>query len=195
MSDVIQASLRTPKGTGAVRSTRREGMVPGVIYGGKQEPVSIAVPEKMLSIELYSSHFFTKVYQIEVEGKKQSALAKAVQFHPVTDRPLHVDFMRVDKDSKLHVFVPIEYTNEDKAPGVKRGGTLNVVLHNIEVICPAHAIPEKFVVDLSGLAIGQSLHLDALSLPKDVKVAHADRDNTLITVVAPSGGATAEAAS
>jgi large subunit ribosomal protein L25 len=110
-----------------------------------------------------------------------------VQFHPVTDVALHVDFQRVDKDSKINVSVPVEYINEDKAPGLKVGGMLNVIIHNLEITCPADLIPEKISIDLAGMNINQSLHLDAVALPKGAKAAHPTRDYTLVTIVPPAG--------
>lgn len=186
MSEVIQVTSRQANGTGFARAVRREGKVPGVVYGAGKEPLTIAVAEKELLLESTSGHFFSKVFQLEIDGKKQSAIAKALQLHPVTDRPIHVDFMRIDKDSKVHMFIPIEFLNEDKSPGVKRGGVVNAIVHTLELICPANAIPEKLTVDLTGLEIGQSLHLDVLKLDKGVSVAHPERHNTLVTIVAPS---------
>lgn len=194
MSDVIQAKSRTANGTGGARAIRREGLVPGIIYGRGKDPEPIMIEEKDLLLESVHAHFFSKIYQLDIGGKKQAVITKALQLHPVTDLPLHVDFLRVEKDSKIHVFVPIEFHHEDKCPGIKRGGVLNVILHSIEVICPANAIPEKFVISLESLGLNQSLHLDALNLDKKVAVAHPDRDNTLATIVAPSGLKSEEAA-
>lgn len=187
MSDIIQAKSREVRGTGRVRAIRREGLVPGIIYGRGKEPEPIAIEKKDLLLESVHAHFFSKVYQIDVGGKKQAVIAKDLQLHPVTDLPLHVDFLRVEKDSRIHVFVPIEYIHEDKSPGIKKGGVLNVILHTIEVVCPANAIPEKFTISLEGLELGHSVHLNAIELDSKVVVAHPDRDNTFATIVAPSG--------
>jgi large subunit ribosomal protein L25 len=183
----LKAELRTKSGTGGARAVRNAGMVPGIIYGNKQDPEMIAIDPKMLSAECLQPGFFSKLYSMSLEGKEQQVIAKDVQFHPVTDRPLHVDFMRVSKGAKMRVFVPITFTNEDKAPGIKRGGVLNIVHHDIELICPVQAIPAKLVVDLSGRDINQTIHLEALNLPEGVVAAHPERDNTIATIVAPSG--------
>jgi large subunit ribosomal protein L25 len=160
--------------------------VPGIIYGNKKDPEMIALDPKALMAECSQPGFFSRLYSVSVGGKEQEVLAKDVQFHPVTDRPLHVDFMRVSKGAKVHVYVPIVFINEDKAPGIKRGGVLNVVHHTIELVCPAQSIPEKLTVDLAGCDINQTIHLEALALPDGVVAAHAERDNTIATIVAPT---------
>lgn len=182
----LNASPRILSGTGGARAVRTSGMVPGIIYGNKKEPEMIAMDPKVLMTECLQPGFFSRLYSVAVDGKEQEVLAKAVQFHPVTDRPIHVDFMRISKGAKVHVFVPVTFINDDKAPGIKRGGVLNIVHHNLELICPAHSIPEKLVVDLTGCDINQTIHLDALALPSDVVAAHPDRDNTIATIVAPT---------
>jgi large subunit ribosomal protein L25 len=182
----LNASPRTLSGTGGARAVRTSGMVPGIIYGNKKEPEMIAMDPKVLMTECLQPGFFSRLYSVALDGKEQEVLAKAVQFHPVTDRPIHVDFMRISKGAKVHVFVPVTFINDDKAPGIKRGGVLNIVHHNLELICPAHSIPEKLVVDLSGCDINQTIHLDTLALPSDVVAAHPERDNTIATIVAPT---------
>jgi large subunit ribosomal protein L25 len=183
----LNAQARTQSGTGGARAVRSAGMVPGIIYGNKQNPEMIAIDPKALSAECLQPGFFSKLYSVVLEGKEQQVLAKDIQFHPVTDRPIHVDFMRVSKGSKTHVFVPIAFINEDKAPGIKRGGVLNIVHHDIELICPVQSIPAKLVVDLLGRDINQTIHLESLNLPEGVVAAHPERDNTIATIVAPSG--------
>lgn len=206
MAITLNASSRTLSGTGGARAVRASGMVPGIIYGNKKDPEMIALDPKALMTECLQPGFFSRLYSIAVDGEEQEVLAKDVQLHPVTDQPLHVDFMRVSKDARVNVFVPVIFINEDKAPGIKRGGVLNVVHHNIELICPAHSIPEKLTVDLTGRDINQTIHLDALTLPEGVIAAHPERDNTMATIVAPtvmeetsagapSGGGSAPAAS
>ena len=182
----LNASPRTLSGTGGARAVRTSGMVPGIIYGNKKDPEMISIDPKVLMTECLQPGFFSKLYSVSLEGKQQEVLAKAVQFHPVTDRPLHVDFMRVSKDAKVHVFVPITFINEDKAPGIKRGGVLNIVHHNLELICPAQSIPAKLTVDLTGCDINQTIHIESLDLPGGVIAAHPDRDNTIATIVAPT---------
>jgi large subunit ribosomal protein L25 len=182
----LNASSRTLSGTGGARAIRSSGMVPGIIYGNKKDPEMISIDPKVLMTECLQPGFFSRLYSVAVDGKEQEVLAKAVQFHPVTDRPLHVDFMRISKGAKVHVFVPITFINDDKAPGIKRGGVLNVVHHNLELICPAQSIPEKLTVDLTGKDINQTIHLEELNLPEGVIAAHPDRDNTIATIVAPT---------
>jgi large subunit ribosomal protein L25 len=183
---MLNASQRTLSGTGGARAVRASGMVPGIIYGNEKAPEMISMDPKALMAECLQPGFFSRLYSVAVDGKPQEVLAKDVQFHPVTDRPIHVDFMRVSKGAKVHVFVPISFINEDKAPGIKRGGVLNVVHHNIELICPAQFIPEKLTVDLSGRDINQTIHIDALALPEGITAAHPERDNTIATIVAPT---------
>jgi large subunit ribosomal protein L25 len=161
-------------------------MVPGVVYGNNLDPQSIAVDPKVLMKELTVPGFFSRIYNIAIGGKKEQVLAKDVQLHPVTDHPLHVDFMRVHKDAKLHVYVPVAYLNEDKSPGIKRGGVLNIVHHTLELICPVQSIPDRLEIDLTDTEIGHPVHLESLKLPEGVVAAHPDRDNTLATIVAPT---------
>jgi len=182
----LNATSRTLSGTGGARIVRNSGMVPGIIYGSKKDPEMIAIDPKALMVECLQPGFFSRLYTISVEGSEQEVLAKDVQFHPVTDRPIHVDFMRISKGAKVHVFVPLLFINEDKAPGIKRGGVLNVVHHNLELICPAHSIPEKLTIDLTGKDINQTIHLESLALPEGVVAAHPERDNTIATIVAPT---------
>jgi len=186
-ANALQAEERQGTGTGVARALRREGKIPGIIYGGKDEPLSIAIDLKNVNLELQRPGFFSRVYTVDMGKSKVQVIARDVQFHPVTDIALHVDFQRVDKDSKIHVSIPVEYINEDKAPGIKLGGMLNIIIHNLEVVCPAHSIPEKITIDLTGMNINQSVHLDSIELPSGVKAAHASRDYTLVTIVPPSG--------
>ena len=182
----LKAEERQGTGTGVARALRRAGKIPGIIYGGGHDPQPIAVDLKTVSNEISKPGFFSRVYRLEAGKHKLQVIARDIQFHPVTDLPLHVDFQRVTKDSKIHVFVPVEYVNEDKAPGLKLGGMLNIIIHNLEVVCPADAIPSKITIDLAGMNINQSMHLESVELPKGVKAAHAARDYTLVTIVPPT---------
>jgi large subunit ribosomal protein L25 len=184
----LKAEERQGTGTGVARALRRVGKIPGVIYGGGHEPQPIAIDLKVVSTEVQKPGFFSRVYTVEMDKTKVQVIARDIQFHPVSDVPLHVDFQRVNKDSKIHVSVPVEYINEDKAPGLKVGGMLNVIIHNLEVVCPADSIPGKITIDLAGMNINQSMHLDAVELPKGVKAAHPARDYTLVTIVPPTTG-------
>ena len=196
MSDVVEfpAAARERAGKGPARAARRAGQVPGVIYGAKKDPSLIAVEERLLNKLLHQGGFFSTLFDVKVDGKTERALARDVQFDPVTDNPVHIDFLRVSGSSKIHVEVHVNFINEEKSPGLKRGGTLNVVRHTIELIAPANAIPEEITVDLAGTEIGDSLHISAVTLPKGVTAAITDRDFTIATLVAPSGLKSAEAA-
>jgi large subunit ribosomal protein L25 len=183
----LPAETRERAGKGASRALRRESRVPAVIYGGNEEPLSIHVEEKLLRKHLGTGHFLNSIVEIEVGGKKVRTLPKDVAFHPVNERPLHVDFLRLTKNSTVHVNVPVLFTNEDASPGLKRGAVLNIVRHELELVCPADKIPDDIAIDVTGLDIGASIHISHVSLPAGVKSAITDRDFTIATIVAPSG--------
>lgn len=189
MSDqlTLSAEARERAGKGASRAIRRAGRVPAVIYGNKQDPESIHVEEKALIKALSTGHFMNSVVMIDVGGKQTRTLPKDVQFHPVTDRPLHVDFLRVSANTTVTVAVPVRFEDEAQSPGLKRGGVLNIVRHEVELVCPANQIPDELVVSLKGLEINDSLHLSHLTLPAGVTTVIQDRDATIATIVAPSG--------
>ncbi len=183
----IAAEIRDRAGKGAARATRRSGKVPGVVYGAKQAPICIALDPRVLWAELNRPGFSTRLFDINLgSGGTERCLARDVQFHPVSDQPLHVDFMRVAADTVLHVKVPVHCINADKAPGIKRGGVLNIEHHEIEVTCLADAIPPEFVIDLTGLDIGASVHVSALALPEGVKPYHLTGDATVATIAPPT---------
>jgi large subunit ribosomal protein L25 len=188
MSDqlTLPAEARDRAGKGASRALRRDGRVPAVVYGEKKEPLSIHVEEKLLAKMLSTGHFMNSVVMIDYQGKPQRTLPKAVDFHPVTSRPIHVDFLRIGEHTKVHVAVPLRFDNEEDSPGLKRGGVLNVVQHEIELVCDAAEIPEELHIDLTGLDIGDSIHISQVTLPKGAKAAIDDRDFTVATIVAPS---------
>lgn len=188
MSDqlLLSAETRERAGKGASRAMRREGRVPAVIYGDKKEPEAIHIEERALVKMLHTGHFMNSLVDIEIGGAKTRTLPKDVQFHPVSDRPLHVDFMRISKGAAVAVNVPVHFAHEEASPGLKRGGVLNVVRHELELNCPADAIPDEVMVDLTGLEVGDSVHMSAVQLPEGVTAAIEDRDFTIATVVAPS---------
>ena len=188
MSEALQlgAESRERAGKGASRAHRREGRVPAVIYGDKQEPVSIHVEEKALMRMLHTGHFMNSVVEISIGGAVERTLPRDVQFDVVSDRPVHVDFLRVGANSKITVNVPVRFVDEEESPGIKRGGVLNVVRHDVEVTCPSNAIPDDLVVSLAGLDVGASIHISAFKLPEGVQPTIADRDFTVATIVAPS---------
>jgi large subunit ribosomal protein L25 len=189
MSDTLNlpAETRAQAGKGASRALRREGRVPAVIYGGNEEPLAIHVEEKLLIKQLGTGHFLNSIVEIAIDGKTLRTLPKDVAFHPVTDRPLHADFLRLSKDAKVHVEVPVVFANEEASPGLKRGGVLNIVRHELELICEADKIPDDIVIDVTGLEIGASIHISHVALPAGSASAITDRDFTIATIVAPSG--------
>ena len=189
----LSAETRERAGKGASRAMRREGRVPAVIYGQKQDPIQIHVEEKALVKALSGGHFMNTVVMIDVGGNATRTLPKDVQFHPVTDRPLHVDFFRIGEHSKVTVAVPIVFTDEEESRGLKRGGVLNAVRHELELVCDAAEIPDHIDISLAGLNIGDSLHISAVTLPKGVESAITDRDFTIATIV-PSSGMTEDVA-
>ena len=188
MADVstIAATPREGVGKGAARAARRNGMVPGMIYGNELESVMINVDRPVLDRELGQSGFFIRLVDIEVDGEKHRVLPREVQFHPVTDAPLHVDFLRFSASRKLNVAVPVRFLNEDDSPGLKRGGVLNIVRHEVEVQCTADNIPNEFEIDVTGLEIGDAIHASAVTLPEGVAFAITDRDFTVATIAAPT---------
>jgi large subunit ribosomal protein L25 len=188
MSDqlTLPAEARDRAGKGASRALRRDGRVPAVVYGEKQEPLSIHVEEKLLSKMLHTGHFMNSVVMIDFKGKPHRTLPKAVDFHPVSSRPIHVDFLRIGEHTKVHVNVPVRFDNEEDSPGLKRGGVLNVVQHELELVCDAAQIPNEIHISLEGLEIGDSIHISQVNLPEGATPAIDDRDFTVATVVAPS---------
>jgi large subunit ribosomal protein L25 len=188
MSDnlTLAAETRDRVGKGASRSLRREGRVPAVIYGNKEEPTPIHVGEKELNKLLMTGHFMNSVIMVDVGGKPQRTLPKDVTLDVVTDRPVHVDFLRISEHAKVHVNVPVHFTDEEKAPGIKRGGVLNVVRHELELVVDAANIPDEITISLAGVEVGDSIHISQVTLPKGATSAIDDRDFTIATVVAPS---------
>jgi large subunit ribosomal protein L25 len=188
MSDqlTLPAEARDRAGKGASRALRRDGRVPAVVYGEKKDALSIHVEEKLLTKMLHTGHFMNSVVMIDVGGKATRTLPKAVDFHPVTSRPIHVDFLRIGEHSKVHVNVPVRFDNEEASPGLKRGGVLNVVQHELELICDAAHIPSEIHIPLDGLEIGDSIHISNVKLPEGSTPAIEDRDFTVATIVAPS---------
>ena len=182
----LPAEARDRAGKGASRALRRDGRVPAVVYGDKKEPLSVHVEEKLLAKMLSTGHFMNSVVMIEVDGKLNRTLPKDVQFHPVSSRPVHVDFLRIGEHSKVTVAIPVRFDNEEASPGLKRGGVLNIVQHDLELICDAAHIPDEIHIPLDGLEIGDSIHISDVKLPQGTKAAIDDRDFTVATIVAPS---------
>lgn len=187
----LVAEKRDRAGKGAARAIRREGRVPGVIYGDKKEPLMLSLDPRDLLAAMDTRGFWTHQFEIELDGKKHRTMCQDVQKHPVTDQPIHVDFLRISKDSVLTIDVPVTFINEEKSPGLKRGGVMNIVRRSVEVKCSAANIPEEFIVDLAGCDINDSIHISAVELPKGVTPTITDRDFTIATVAAPSAVASA----
>ncbi|WP_321392965.1 50S ribosomal protein L25/general stress protein Ctc [Emcibacter sp.] len=190
---VIKAELREKAGKGSSRALRREDKIPAVIYGNKKDPVTVTVNRIELVKQLSTGGFMNTSFDIEVGGKKEMVLPRDVQFHPVTDWPMHVDFLRLAQDSTININIPVHFLNEEECPGLKAGGVLNVVRHEIEFSCPANAIPEAIEIDISGLELNDSIHISSVTLPKGVTPVIEDRDFTIATIAAPSGLKSAEA--
>ena len=189
MSDALTlpAEARERAGKGASRVLRREGRVPAVIYGGKEEPTPIHVEAKELVRQLGTGHFMNSIVMIEVAGGKPvRAIPKDVAFDPVTDRPIHADFLRLSRDSKIQVAVPVIFANEEDSPGLKKGGVLNIVRHELELVCESDKIPDDITIDVTGKDIGDSIHISEVKLPAGSESAITDRDFTIATLVAPS---------
>jgi large subunit ribosomal protein L25 len=188
MAELVELKASNREGTGkaANRVIRKEGRVPGIIYGDNQAPQNVTVEYKEIFKQVQTGHFLSTVYMLDVDGNKVRVIPKDVQLHPVRDFPMHVDFLRISKNARVEVEVPVHFVGEAESPGLKRGGVLNIVRHDIELSCPADAIPEAIEVSLAGLDIGDSLHISAVTLPKNVTPTIADRDFTIATIVGSS---------
>jgi large subunit ribosomal protein L25 len=179
----IKAAARDQVGKGAARAIRREGRIPAIIYGDKSDPQQISVDDKELWMQVRKGQFLNTIYMLDVDGNSERVIPREIQMHPVSDVPIHVDFLRLGKDAKVTVEVPVQFLNEEDSPGLKRGGVMNIVRHTIELRCVAEAIPERLDADLAGLDIGDSLHVSSITLPEGVELTISDRDFTVVTIV------------
>jgi large subunit ribosomal protein L25 len=188
MPEVISLSAepRGSLGKGASRAMRRAGRVPGIIYGDGKEPVPISFEPRELSRAVNRAGFFATIVDVSVVGAVHRTLAREVQYHPVSDAALHVDLMRVGAGAQVHVSVPVSFTNHEGSPGLRRGGILNIVRHNIDIVCSVDAIPDRLMVDLDGLEIGDSIHIQAVTMPEGVRAVLGSRDSTIASVAASS---------
>jgi large subunit ribosomal protein L25 len=182
----IAAELRTVTGKGASRAVRLAEKVPGIVYGGGAAPMTISVGTKLLTKEVTRGRFFNTLFEIDLGTEKLNAVPRDVQMHPVTDRPVHVDFLRIVPGSRLDIEVPVVFLNQDKAPGIKKGGVMNVVRHVVSLSCPADQIPDRLEADLAGYEINDSLHISAIKLPEGVRPTIRDRDFTIVTIAPPT---------
>ena len=184
---VLTAEARERVGKGSARAIRRNGNIPAVIYGDNQPPLSITLPAKDVTLKIHAGGFMTTVAQIELDGKKHRVLPKSYDLDPVKDFVMHVDFLRVSAKTEVTVHIPVHFANEDKCPGIKKGGVLNIVRHDVEVHCPAGEIPEFFTADLEGLGLGDAIKISSIALPDNVHPTITDRDFTIATIAAPAG--------
>lgn len=189
MSDVyeLKAEARERVGKGSARELRRNGKIPAVIYGDGQPPLAIALPYKEVTMKIHDGGFMTTIATIDVDGKKVRVLPKDYQLDPVRDFTMHVDFLRISKNTSVTVDVPVHFINEEESPGISRGGVLNTVRHTVEVNCPADSIPDSFIADLTGLELGDGIHISDITLPEGVEPTITDRDFTIATIAAPAG--------
>lgn len=183
---ILSAELRHTPGKGASRATRRDGKVPGIVYGSGQDNIMIQLDRDVMNREVTKAGFYNHLYQLAVGGETISVLPRELQLHPVTDAVLHVDFLAVKADATVTVNLPVVFLNEEECPGIVRGGVLNVVRHEVEVTCPANAIPESIQIDLTGLQIGDSVHISMVNLADNVHPTIDDRDFTIATIAAPT---------
>lgn len=194
MADIVlNVEVRERTGTGGARDTRRAGLVPGVLYGGDKDPVAVAVKANEFRKALHTGKLLGHLVTLKHGSETQSVIAKAVDMHPVTDEPTHFDLYRVAANQTIKIGVAVHFAHQEASPGLKRGGTLNVVLHEVLVACHANQIPDQIVVDLTGLEIGDSIRVSDLKLPKGVEAA-VDADATVATVAAASVMADADEA-
>jgi large subunit ribosomal protein L25 len=191
-TQTLKAEAREKGSKGAVRSLRREGRVPAVIYGDKKSPELIAVSYKEVSALYQTGTFMSHVLDVEIGGKMERVIPRDVQFEPVRDFIIHVDFLRLGKNATITVDVPVHFHNHEASPGIKAGGVLNIVRHEIELACPADSIPEQVDIDLTGVEMGTSIHISAVTLPKGVTPTITDRDFTIATVAAPAAVVSAD---
>ncbi len=184
---IFPAKARERAGKGAARAVRREGLVPGVVYGDNKDPLTIAVDPRHIMKQLEMGLLFNTIYTVDVEGgAKEKALPRDVQFHPVTDAPLHIDFMRLRKGSKINVNIPVTFINEEASPGIDQGGILNVTRDEVELMCPVDDIPHEVVCDLTGTQIGDTIRISMVTLPEGVEPVIQDRDFVVANISSPS---------
>lgn len=193
MADIVlDVEVRDRTGTGGSRAVRREGKVPGILYGGELAPVPIAVSLNEFKKALYTGKLAGHLVTLKYGSETQKVIAKSIDFHPVTDVPVHFDLYRVDEHATIKIAVPVHFKNHEASPGMKKGGALNVAIHELEILVPADHIPEDIIVDLAGYEIGQSVHVSDLKLPADVKAAPSGE--TVVASVTASGASASEEA-
>ena len=183
---IINGNLRNSTGKGSARAARRAGRLPAIIFGDKKETISIDIGEREYKKIMNQSGIFSRLLDLSVDGKSNLVLTRDIQFHPVSENPLHVDFLRIGKGSNINVSVPVSFINEELSPGLKTGGVLNTVRFELELMCPADSIPEKIEINLEGLVVGDSIKISSVNLPDGVSSTITDRDFTIATIAAPT---------
>ena len=183
---ILNGNLRTNTGKGFARASRRAGRIPAIIYGDNQDTISIDIEEREYKKIMTQSGIFSRLLDLNVDGKSNIVLTRDIQFHPVSENPLHVDFLRIGKGSTITVSIPVSFINEELSPGLKTGGVLNTVRFELELECPADSIPEKIEINLEGLVVGDSIKISTVKLPDGVKPTITDRDFTIATIAAPT---------
>ncbi len=183
----LEATVRPGTGKGAARQARRDGMVPGVVYGGNEDPQAINIRHNVLLKQLKAGKFMSTLIKLAIDGKSQTVICRGVQRDVVKDLPVHVDFLRLGEKSRINLFIPVEFINAEKSPGLKRGGVLTVVRHEVELVVTAGEIPERLVIDLEGAAVGDTLHISNVALPAGTRPTITDRDFVIANIQAPSG--------
>ena len=183
---IINGNLRNSTGKGSARAARRAGRIPAIIFGDKKETISIDIEEREYKKIMNQSGVFSRLLDLSVDGKSNLVLTRDIQFHPVSENPLHVDFLRIGKGSNINVSVPVSFINEELSPGLKTGGVLNTVRFELELMCPADSIPEKIEINLEGLVVGDSIKISSVNLPDGVSSTITDRDFTIATIAAPT---------
>ena len=182
----LKAEARKGTGKGPSYQTRQKGLIPAVLYGGKGQPENVAVDRHTLERQVETGNFLTTLYMLDIEGKKQRVIPRAIQVDPVSDRPVHVDFMRLEEGAKVKLEIPVRFKNHAESPGLKKGGVLNIIRHEVLMLCPAENIPDAIEADLAGLDIHGTVHISSITLPEGVKPLIRERDFTIASIVAPT---------
>ena len=186
MSDILEIYAERRDDNKNPRLIRKDGKIPAIVYGEKKDPLLIALDNKLIKKQIEMSGFFSKQFSINVDGEKHRVLPKALQLHPVKETILHLDFLRIGENTKVTVSVPVQFINENDCPGLKQGGVINIVRHEVEIKSPVNKIPEMLEIDLKGIEIGDSIHISSVKLDEDVKPLITDRDFTIATLAPPT---------
>jgi large subunit ribosomal protein L25 len=182
----LVAQPRAEKGKGAAYRARQKGLLPGIVYGGKGEPQNVQLDERAF-VKVYSTGgMLSRLFMLDLDGKKTRVIPRDIQVDPVTDRPIHVDFLRLEKGARVSIAIPVHFKNHAESPGLKRGGVLNIILHEVDLMCPADNVPEFLEIDLAGLDIHDSVHISSVKLPEGVKPVNTREDFTVATIVVPT---------